>query len=80
MADVASKQQTTALFLFTTVTCTRHTELTIVDTEVRSLPKFTWLIDIAVNRWDTLSDRSKCRSLFHIPPHPPPLLTQDTAK
>jgi hypothetical protein len=29
MADVASKQQTTALFLFTTVTRTRrHTELT----------------------------------------------------
>jgi len=29
MADVASKQQTTALFLSTTVTCTRrHTELT----------------------------------------------------
>jgi len=29
MADVASKQQTTALFLFTTVTRTRrHTEVT----------------------------------------------------
>jgi len=28
MADVASKQQTTALFLSTTVTRTRHTELT----------------------------------------------------